>query len=202
MSIIYCIPLITITSISYCRTYELMNPYAKSMDTFFYQQTSLSNIENQQRVSSSANNKDEKQKIRSYIEMIMPLMFETWMEIKPDVSKIIDGENTSFITNESSLLLKTIMDIISELFNMAGESNEQFIRSHNNKFEMYFLSQFPYCQDVSGLSGSKTALESGGDKCVYQNLTIANLYLAFVLKHKQRFWKHRSKIFAYIAGEK
>jgi len=64
----------------------------------------------------------------------------------------------------------------------------------SEKFELHLVSSFPYTQDDS----SKKTPESGGAKCTYQNVSIAFLYLVFTSKHKQRFWKHRERIFSFI----
>lgn len=130
--------------------------------------------------------------------MIMPLMFETWMELKPAQTKTIDGAMCSSVSHDNSIMLKVVMDIIMELYQMVDETSEdtklKFMRKWQEKFDLHLVASFSYTQDDS----SKKTPESGGGKCVYQNVSIAILYIIFTSKHKQRFWKHRERIFAFI----
>lgn len=128
----------------------------------------------------------------------MPLVFETWMELKPTQSRTIEGAMCASATHDSSIMLKILMDIMMELYQMVDDTTEdaklKFLRKHQEKFELHLVSMFPYTQDDS----SKKSPESGGGKCVYQNISIAILYIIFTSKHKQRFWKHRERIFNFI----
>lgn len=130
--------------------------------------------------------------------MIMPLMFETWMELKPSQSKTIEGGVCTSLTHDISIMLKVVMDIIMELYQLVEETSEdakwKFMKKYQEKFELHLVANFPYTQDDSSL---KTA-ESGGGKCLYQNVSVAILYILFTSRHKQRFWKHRERIFAFI----
>lgn len=133
-----------------------------------------------------------------YVDMIMPLMFETWMELKPTQSKTIDGTICSSVSQENSIMLKIVMDIIMELYQMVEDTSEdnrlKFFKRNQEKFELHLVANFPYSQEDS----SKKTPESGGAKCVYQNVSIAFLYIVFTSKHKQRFWKHRERVFSFI----
>lgn len=130
--------------------------------------------------------------------MIMPLMFETWMELKPTQTKTIDGANCSSVSHDTSIMLRILMDIIMELHQMVEDLSDdallKFLRKYQERFELHLVSTFPYTQDDHSL---KTP-ESGGAKCLYQNLSIAILYLTFTSKHRQRFWKHRDAIFLFV----
>lgn len=130
--------------------------------------------------------------------MIMPLMFETWMELKPDQSKTIDGAMCSAMSNDSSVMLKVVMDIILELYLMVEETGEEaklkFLKKYQERFEQHFVASFPYSQEDS----SKKTPESGGAKCLYQNVSIAILFIIFTAMNKQRFWKHRDRIFTFF----
>ena len=120
------------------------------------------------------------------------------MELKPTQTRTIDGAICSSATLDSSLMLKVVMDIMMELYQMIDDASEdaklKFLRKYQEKFELHLVSSFPYTQDDS----SKKTPESGGAKCVYQNISIGFLYMIFTSKHKQRFWKHRGRIFAFI----
>lgn len=125
--------------------------------------------------------------------MIMPLMFEFWLELR-------DATVTSSISNESSIVLKLVMDVTSELFAFISENEDaknQFLSQYQDRFEKQILNNFPYVQNEKG----KKSQESGGEKCIYQNLSIANLYLSFSIKNQQRFRKYRDAIFAFIEDQ-
>lgn len=128
-----------------------------------------------------------------HANMIMPLMFETWIELKDSSSA-----ETNSITHENSIVLKLIMDIFLELYAMV-ENNEvakqQFLKKYQDRFEKQVLCRFPYTQN----EGIKKAQElSGGEKCVYQNLSISILFLAFATKNPQRFRIYRERVFNFI----
>jgi hypothetical protein len=127
----------------------------------------------------------------------MPLMFETWIELKPSQSKTIDGEMCSSMPLDNSIMLRIVMDIIMELYQMVEETSDEakqkFLKKNQEKFELHLVSTFPYSQD----DASKKTPESGGGKCLYQNISIAILFLTFTAKHRQQFWKHREKIFKF-----
>lgn len=128
----------------------------------------------------------------------MPLMFETWMELKPTQSKTIDGEMCSSMPLDNSVMLRIVMDIIMELYQMVEETSDEakqkFLKKNQEKFEQHLVASFPYTQD----DASKKTPESGGGKCLYQNISIAILFLTFTAKHRQQFWKHREKVFKFF----
>lgn len=126
--------------------------------------------------------------------MIMPLMFESWVELKGEKA------TTSIISNESSIVLKLVMDVISELFDLISEDEEakkQFLAQYQDRFEKQILKNFPYLQNEKG----KKSIESGGEKCIYQNLSIANLFVFFCMKNAQRFRKYRDQVFTFIEDQ-
>lgn len=168
----------------------LGNPYRNFQSSTHL---TLSSLENFKTSAFKENNSNESN--MKYIHMIMPLMFETWMEMKPeDESKLI---SISMISQENAVMLKLIMDIIMELFNMIEPNvglNQQFLKKYQDSFEKQFMIKFPYTQNDS----SKRSTESGGERCIYQNLSIAVMYLNFSMKNQQRFQKYREKVFNYI----
>ena len=175
----------------------LGSPFAQQVDSFFYNHIPLSTIESHLKVTT-AKPVAADIKVMKYVDMIMPLMFETWMELKPTQSKTIDGTVCSSVSHDNSIMLRIVMDIIMELYQMVEDTSEEarlkFFKKYQEKFELHLVSSFPYTQDDS----SKKTPESGGAKCLYQNVSIAYLYLVFTSKHKQRFWKHRERIFSFI----
>lgn len=138
-------------------------------------------------------NNSQSSSAKKYINMIMPLMFETWLELR-------DSTATNSISNDSSIVLKLVMDVISELFAFISENEDaknQFLSQYQDRFEKQILNNFPYVQNEKG----KKSQESGGEKCIYQNLSIANLYLSFSIKNQQRFRKYRDAIFTFIEDQ-
>jgi pre-rRNA-processing protein IPI1 len=132
-----------------------------------------------------------------YAHMIMPLMFETWMESRPSTENK-NNSNFSSLTGESALLLKLIMDIMIELFQMIEKnenSRQNFLKKYQDSFDKYLATNFPYTQNVDV---SRKTSETGGEKCLYQNLSISIMYLHFALKNQQRFLKYREKFCAFI----
>lgn len=175
----------------------LGNPSEAQLDIYFYNQIPITSIENHLK-ATTAKRVGSDIKISQNVDMIMPLMFETWMEVKPSQTKTLDGATCASVSHEDSITLKVVMDIIMELFQMVENSSDdakqKFLKKYQEKFELHIVSTFPYAQDDS----SKKTPESGGGKCVYQNLSIAILFIVFTSKHRQRFWKHRERVFAFV----
>lgn len=179
------------------RTECLGSPYSQLLNAHFYNSIPLGAIENHLKVTTAKPIASDV-RISKYGDLIMPLMFETWMELKPTQSKTIDGAICSSVSFESSVMLKMVMDIIHELFQMVEDTSEEakkkFLKKHQERFELHLVATFPYIQDDS----SKKTPESGGAKCVYQNATICILFIIFTARDKQRFWKHRERIFSFV----
>lgn len=173
------------------------NPFAQQVNSYFYEHIPLSSLENLLKVTTAKPVASDV-KILKYVDMIMPLMLETWMELKPKQSKTIDGAICSSVPLDDSIMLKIVMDIIMELYQMVEDTGEdsklKFLKKNQEKFELHLVANFPYSQDDS----SKKTPESGGGRCTYQNMSIAILYLIFTSKHKQRFWKHRERVFSFV----
>lgn len=126
---------------------------------YFYQDLGLTHLENQNIAhnleTKEISNKevDDHQKIQSYTEMIMPLIIETWLEMKPNSNE--DSSQNSFISNEAAYILKIIMDIIIQLWSMI-EINETnriwFVKNYLETFNNYLLIKFPYFQNAGNLN--------------------------------------------------
>lgn len=135
--------------------------------------------------------KDEGDRMKRYAELLMPLVFETWMEVRPTAKSRDDDIQ---ISNEAAYTLKTILEIIEKLYELMqfwdrdvnnNDLTNWFKRKYNKDFCLNFLAAFPYEQG-DGFKGSKrkskgTATEqevheSGGQKCNQQNLNIAYIF--------------------------
>lgn len=92
---------------------------------------------------------DDNKKIQNYTEMIVPLLFETWLEMKPSEDQ--NSKSSSLISNEAAYMLKIIMDIMIQLWSMIerNEANRNwFIENNSESFSNYLLGKFPYFQNV------------------------------------------------------
>jgi hypothetical protein len=132
-----------------------------------------------------------------YVHTIMPLMFEIWMELIGNDK----NASSSIITQENALMLRSIMDIIHELFAMIESHNsfkQQFLKRYQDNFEKHLAAHFPYLQTGANLGNKKAAADSGGDKCIYQNLSIAIIYFNFATKNQPRFGRYKEKFFNFL----
>lgn len=130
-------------------------PITHYQSTYFYQEQSLAYLESQNNAlnfepkENSNKELDDNKKIQNYAEMIVPLLFETWLEMKPSEDQ--NSKSSSLISNEAAYMLKIIMDIMIQLWSMI-ERNEVnrnwFIETYSESFSNYLLGKFPYFQNV------------------------------------------------------
>lgn len=114
---------------------------------------------------------DEGQKIRKYAELLMPLLFETWMEVRPTTLNSANSSNDFdndgvYLTNEAASTLKTIAEIIEQLIEMIQLFDESvnnddtidwYRRKYGQEFVDLFLAGFPYHQG-DGFKGKTSCL--------------------------------------------
>jgi pre-rRNA-processing protein IPI1 len=128
--------------------------------------------------------------------MIIPLLFETWLEVKPPQENL--SESASSISSESGYMLHIIMDTLLQLWEMlkTDETNKSwFLSNYAENFASYFLENFPYFQNTSKSNKNEIV---GGEKCLYQNLNISYLFLIFYTKNRGKFGKYRARIFQFV----
>lgn len=102
---------------------------------------------------------DEGARIKRYAELLMPLLYETWMEVRPaalnDLHKLNMANDDIHISNEAAFTLKTTLEIIEKLQELMTywdeEVNNQdlmywFRMTYNKEFCTQFLLGFPYLQ--------------------------------------------------------
>lgn len=144
----------------------------------------IANLENN--INEKSMDADE---LVKYIGVLMPLMFDSWIEVCPE-EKISDASEM-MISNEASILLKhivVIIQLIIEYIDLLDYSDHMNIKSwFKNSFQSIYLknlfSKFPYSriktvekfrkrqEDFSNLEVS--------DKCLEQNLAICQIYTWF-----------------------
>lgn len=116
--------------------------------------------------------RDEGQKIQKYIELLMPLLFETWMEVRPaklNTTKTagdFDCEDIC-ISNEAAYTLKSTAEIIEQLLQLIqmcdhDVNNDDLIkwfrRKYSQEFSNHFLIGFPF-QQIDGFKGTISILK-------------------------------------------
>lgn len=114
--------------------------------------------------------RDEGDKIQKYIDLLMPLLFETWMEVRP--AKLNGAKSTTTstgfddedicLTNEAAATLKTTLEIIEQLLELirlydydvnGDDLIKWFQRKYGQEFFNQFLNGFPY-QQADGFKGT------------------------------------------------
>lgn len=111
-------------------------------------------------VSQQLIDNDEGQRIRTHAELLMPLLFETWMEVRPaklrnESSSFYSDDADICLSNEAAYTLKTIIDVICELLEMMKIWNKEvnnadltdwFRKNYGQQFCSLFMVGFPYSQ--------------------------------------------------------
>uniref|UniRef100_T1GJ46 Uncharacterized protein n=1 Tax=Megaselia scalaris TaxID=36166 RepID=T1GJ46_MEGSC len=126
----------------------------------------------------------------------MPLLLESWLEVAPSMKATCQkSRNDIRLTGETGFTLNIILEIISKIWNIVhlfdAEMNFDlsvwFRAQYCSEFKNYFLSMFPYKQNVNS-EKSKSKLKEkqetvGGVECYSQNFNICILYLYFFKGH-------------------
>jgi pre-rRNA-processing protein IPI1 len=127
--------------------------------------------------------------LQNYIDSLMPLMFDSWLEVCP---KRVGSINTQLpISNEAVSLLKCITNIIQciiEYIRILEKERGTSLSSawYKNKFQNNFIKtlfhEFPYIQQKSVTRSKKSKEElivnSSGD-CLEENLMLCYIYIWF-----------------------
>lgn len=103
---------------------------------------------------SAAGFSDEGRRLRHYAELLMPLMFETWLEVRPANFGQEFNEDL-VISNEAAFTLKTVLEIMEKVVELIvlwdAEVNNQdlsdwFRTTYNREFCAQIFVAFPYAQ--------------------------------------------------------
>ncbi|XP_061392514.1 testis-expressed protein 10 homolog [Musca vetustissima] len=162
------------------------------------QHCDLSNIFNRSVGSSATANDDtavdEYEQLRSYVDHLMPLLLESWLEVRPQQTTTSCSVET-LLTLDASLTLKIVLEIIENLWSLI-EIYEEQVNNHDlslwfkdqyaDVFAANFLqSSYPYQQfnadEDSGHSKKKTKKSPNtlSPYCLQQNITIGFLMCRF-----------------------
>ncbi|KAG4067129.1 hypothetical protein HA402_000120 [Bradysia odoriphaga] len=137
--------------------------------------------------TTSPQQMDEQESIQKYAELLIPLIIETWMEVRPPNAE-------PDISNEAAFTLKICLEIVEKIHELISlwckeENNDSlmlwFRENFNKDLCTNFMSGFPYKQN-EGCSTSKRKSkgapterdvhESGGSRCYQQNLNLSILF--------------------------
>ena len=156
----------------------------------------------------------ESGELQSYIDSLMPLMFDSWLEVSP--KKQVSSNAQLPISDEAGSLLKCITSIIQSIIEyielLENDSKTSLLSSwFKNKFQNIFIKnlimEFPYVPQKSGsrLKKSQEDLLTSGD-CLEQNLTLCYIYIWFTtipgVPKSDRLDKNLSfQILQFIIGE-
>ncbi|KAJ6637077.1 Testis-expressed protein 10 like [Pseudolycoriella hygida] len=193
------------TKVSGCHTmyYTDMKPmYFPLTRSYLNRNCALPVVFDKKTLSASPQQLDEQESIQKYAELLIPLMIETWMEVRPPNSE-------PDISNEAAFTLKISLEILDKIHELIilwckEENNDSLIvwfREHWNKeFCSNFMAGFPYKQN-EGCSASKRKSkgtpterdvhESGGSRCYQQNLNLSILF-CYLNKNLHRNYIHQA----------
>ncbi|XP_005185590.2 testis-expressed protein 10 [Musca domestica] len=157
----------------------------------------LSHIFNRSVGSSATSNDDaavdEFEQLRSYVDHLMPLLLESWLEVRPQQTTSCSVE--TLLTLDASLTLKIVLEIIENLWSLIEIYEEQV---NNNDLSLWFKDQYadvfaanflqssyPYQQfnvdedNTNSKKKPKKSPTSLSPYCLQQNITIGFLMCRF-----------------------
>ncbi|XP_015598339.1 testis-expressed protein 10 homolog [Cephus cinctus] len=131
--------------------------------------------------------------LTKYVNVLMPLMFDSWIEVCP---KDQTSYSDLIISNEASILLKNILDVIYfiiEYINVlesSSNTSEMSVWLKNNfqnSVLKNLLVKFPYSQ-IKTVQRTRKRQEDFAKmelntKCLEQNLQICHIYVWFTSVH-------------------
>jgi len=154
-----------------------------------------------------------------YIDLLMPLISDIWLEICPD-EKIENSRETT-ISNEAAVLLTYIVKIIlsiTEYIDLLEQDHDIEHMKHwfrdifHNAYIQNFLSRFPYnkMKQLNTPRGKRQIDFSQmefDEKCLLQNLALCQIHIWFIsmMNRKKQFSKiikdYCESILTYLNGK-
>ncbi|KAF7412027.1 hypothetical protein HZH66_000923 [Vespula vulgaris] len=126
-----------------------------------------------------------------YISVLIPLMFDSWIEVCPEERTVTSKISGTIISSETSILLKHIVIIIQLIteyidildYNDHINTKMWFTNSFQNVYTKKLFSKFPYTKTKTVEKFRKrqedfSSLEMT-EKCLEQNLGICQIYTWF-----------------------
>ncbi|KAM3964951.1 testis-expressed protein 10 [Aphomia sociella] len=131
---------------------------------------------------------DEVEKLKEYTDTLMPLLFETWLEVCPKSNSERNNMET-VISEDAASLLKHILEVLSLIWDLIeNQSNKSpnsellniFSQKYKKQFSQYFVNSFPY---VTNMRNKRKSVNSPFEevitdpKLVAENLEICHLFI-------------------------
>lgn len=82
---------------------------------------------------------DESEKLRSYVEHLMPLLLESWLEVRPQKASTNGSSLETLLTPDAALTLKIVLEIVENLWTLI-EIYE--MHANNNDLSVWFKYQY------------------------------------------------------------
>ncbi|XP_055624929.1 testis-expressed protein 10 homolog isoform X2 [Toxorhynchites rutilus septentrionalis] len=151
---------------------------------------------------------DEGCKLETYVKMLMPLLFESWLEVRPANSESAEH----VLSQEAATTLGLLLDIailLWELVEIYGRETNNFDMSkwfreqYAGTFSGHILAGFPYYQNTTSKSQQKGREKSGrniDEKCYQQNFNICYFYCCLSENFRSDKTKNYAKVVNYMVG--
>lgn len=133
---------------------------------------------------------DEVEKFKEYIDTLMPLLFETWLEVCPNVNSEMNIEMV--VSEDAAILLKHTLEVVFLIWELVQHLNKKnpnsdiqkiFCIKYTQPFNQHFVHHFPFVTNVRSrqvTTGNSPFEDSITDpKLVAQNLEICHLFIMF-----------------------
>lgn len=151
---------------------------------------------------------NENQKLRAYTEVLLPLLFDTWLEVRP-VNLGNAKSVESVISEEAVTILKEILEIFLLTWNLLKltdehlqmtELTEWFVEKYQRSFSQLLSNAFPYTQSMAKTKKKNQPTENtSGEKCLEENLMICHVYTILNYKIVHNYQKlEADRILSYI----
>uniref|UniRef100_A0A2H1V7T9 SFRICE_014571 n=1 Tax=Spodoptera frugiperda TaxID=7108 RepID=A0A2H1V7T9_SPOFR len=131
---------------------------------------------------------DEVEKFREYTDTLMPLLFETWLEVCPNISSEKNIETV--VSEDAAALLNHTLDVISLIWSLVKHFNikspssniqNTFSQKYRKPYLQHFVNAFPYVTNIRtkqrNVSSSEFENTITDPKLVAQNLVICELFI-------------------------
>ncbi|XP_058829216.1 testis-expressed protein 10 homolog [Topomyia yanbarensis] len=156
---------------------------------------------------------DEGRKLKTYVQMLMPLLFESWLEVRPAASQGSSAEHG--LSQEAATTLNLLLDIAIQLWDLVvlyGRETNNFDMTkwlreqYAEHFNDHILNGFPYYQNASA-SGNKSRSKGHpqndesqnlDEKCYQQNFNICYFYCCLNENFRSDRNKNYDKVVNYV----
>lgn len=134
---------------------------------------------------------DEAEKFIKYIEMLMPLLFEAWVEVCASANP---GKNIETLVSEDSAgLLKRILEVVTLLWDLVQYLNKKnphsnienlFRQNYRKPFSQHFVQPFPFATNIRSRQQRGNQPNSHYEdfitdpKLIIENLLICQMFIA------------------------